>query len=98
MAEERRARRGASGSRDGIPDAPTHAGRPRVLVICDVRLYRDGLVQSLARHIGGATLDGTDASPASLAKAVALAPDAIIFDIANSGGLRTAKALAAHPP
>jgi DNA-binding NarL/FixJ family response regulator len=98
MAKERRSRR----STDALSDATPAAGaateaRPRVLVISDVRLYRDGLVQSLSRHLGDAVLGGADASAASLAEAVALAPDAIILDIAN-GGLNTAKMLALQLP
>jgi DNA-binding NarL/FixJ family response regulator len=88
---------------DALSDATPAAGAaakpwPRVLVISDVRLYRDGLVQSLSRHLGDAVPGGADASAASLAEAVAFAPDAIILDIANAGGLSTAKMLAAQLP
>src|SRR4051794_7013987 len=65
---------------------------PRVLVVSDVFLYREGLSASLTR----AGLDVLGAVPAALAEAQAVGADVIVLDVSVDGALRLARSLGAH--
>jgi DNA-binding NarL/FixJ family response regulator len=83
--------RGAvAGSNDGL--------RHRVLVLSDVRLYREGLVLSLSHH-SRVVLAGSDTiSAEALPRVTALKPEVIILDMASPGGLDFAKRVVANLP
>lgn len=65
---------------------------PRVLVVSDVFLYREGLSASLTR----AGLDVLGAAPAAEAEAQAPGADVIVLDASVDGALRLARSLGAH--
>ena len=65
---------------------------PRVLVVSDVFLYREGLSASLAR----AGLDVVGSAPAAEAEAQASGADVIVLDASIDGALRLARSLGAH--
>jgi DNA-binding NarL/FixJ family response regulator len=83
------------GNRTGIRADPGEA--PRVVIVSDVLLYREGLAASLAGdgrlHVVGAV--GVAEAPGALAD---LAPDAALLDAAMEGGLELARLLRAYHP
>jgi DNA-binding NarL/FixJ family response regulator len=73
--------------------APACPKRPRLYLLADVRLYRDGLVYILER--GGAfdVLGASDLSDQCVAQVAAHNPDGLVLDMGNSSGLDVAKRL-----
>ena len=69
-----------------------HERTPRVLVVSDVFLYREGLMASLAR----AGLDVVGAVSAAQAEGLASDVDVVVLDASINGALRLARSLAAH--
>ena len=70
----------------------------RLVVVADIRLYRDGIAQSLEAVPGieciGTAADGPDA----LTQASVLDPDVILLDMAMLASAATARALAEAAP
>src|SRR5439155_9160664 len=70
----------------------------RILIVGDIRLYRDGLAEILGRRFDVVgTAAGADET---LARADALAPDVVLLDLARASALDTLRALVAagSPP
>src|SRR5207244_13269866 len=70
----------------------------RILIVGDIRLYRDGLAEILGRRFDVVgTAAGADEA---LARADALAPDVVLLDLAMASALDTIRALVAagSPP
>src|SRR5439155_990331 len=70
----------------------------RILIVGDIRLYRDGLAEILGRRFDVVgTAAGADET---LARADALAPDVVLLDLAMASALDTIRALVAagSPP
>jgi two-component system, NarL family, nitrate/nitrite response regulator NarL len=61
-------------------------GAPRVYVVSDVRLYREGLISSLARQ-GGVEVVGAGSSDDILSQISALRPEVLLVDIAAHDSL-----------
>jgi two-component system, NarL family, nitrate/nitrite response regulator NarL len=78
----------SSGSRE-------HASRPRLFLLSDVRLYRDGLVYSLERRNLFDIVGASDLSDHSVAEIAGLEPDAVVLDMGEPRGFEVAKRLAA---
>jgi DNA-binding NarL/FixJ family response regulator len=78
--------------------ARDHAARPRLLLLCDVRLYRDGLVTSLQRRDRFDIVGASDLSDKSVEHAAAQNPDGVILDMSDSRGFEVAKRLIAILP
>jgi len=73
-----------SGRDPGSQRPPSHgqlAMRPRVYLVSAVRLYREGLIGSLAQH-GGLHLVGAGSCPEALDQIRCLTPDAMLLDMA----------------
>jgi DNA-binding NarL/FixJ family response regulator len=83
-----------AGAFSSVVSNPESGDRPRVVVVSDVRLYRDGLAASLARDGG---LEGAAALPAAGAPAAsaALAPDAVLLEASTDGALALARRIRA---
>ena len=73
--------------------APACPKRPRLYLLADVRLYRDGLVYILEH--GGAfdVLGASDLSDQCVAQVAAHNPDGLVLDMGNSSGIDVAKRL-----
>src|SRR5688572_12725645 len=86
-----------SGPHASLGPTPQHL-RPRVFIISDVRLYREGLSLNLTQD-GSLQVLGTF-GPSALAndQLKSQAPDAIIFDIKMRDGLQLARELHARWP
>ncbi len=70
----------------------------RVLVVAEIRLYREGLAQILSRS-NDITVVGTAARhEEAVASAVELTPDVVLLDMATSNGLDVARAVAHASP
>ncbi|MEY9697557.1 two-component system nitrate/nitrite response regulator NarL [Bradyrhizobium diazoefficiens] len=70
----------------------------RVLVLSDVRLYREGLVSSLSNH-PRICLAGSDTiSSGTLPRVIELRPEVVVLDMAGSESLDFAKLLSAQMP
>src|SRR5947208_6219958 len=70
----------------------------RILIVGDIRLYRDGLAEILGRRFDVVgTAAGADEA---LARADVLAPDVVLLDLAMASALDTIRALVAagSPP
>jgi two-component system, NarL family, nitrate/nitrite response regulator NarL len=91
----------ASGSMrfaDQVPARDLSRARARVVIVSDVRLYREGLLESLARQEAFDILGTADLSGAAVARVVGLQPEAIILDIGGSDSLALAKSLGISLP
>ena len=77
---------------------PEHSVRPRLFLLCDVRLYRDGLVYSLQRRNLFDIVGASDFSDQNVAQIIGLAPDAVVLDTAEARGFEVARQLAANLP
>jgi DNA-binding NarL/FixJ family response regulator len=69
-----------------------------VFLLSDVRLYREGLLSSLARQPAFEVLDAADLSRAAVARLVALRPDVIILDVGAPDSFALAKSLGISLP
>jgi len=86
----------AASAGDGRSDAGD--GLPRVLIVSDVRLYREGLAAALA-GLGRVSIVGAVAGPdLTLACLSRLGPDAVLLDMALSRCLDLPAALRTEPP
>lgn len=70
--------------------------RPRLFLLCDVRLYREGLVYSLERRNAFEILGASGVSDQSVLQITSLRPDAVILDMNHSHGFEVAKRLMAN--
>jgi len=86
----------AAAAERGVADKPGAANpRPRVFIVSDVRLYREGLSWNLTRE-GSLEVEGAfGPSVLALVSQPSQAPDAIIFDIAMPHALQLARELRA---
>ena len=72
---------------------PVSPKRPRLYLLADVRLYRDGLAYIL-EHCGAFdVLGASDLSDQCVAQVAAHNPDGLVLDMGNSSGLDVAKRL-----
>lgn len=76
----------------------TRGGKVRVFLLSDVRLYREGLLSSLARQPAFELVDAADFSRAAVARVHALRPDVIILDIGAPNSFTLAKSLGISLP
>jgi two-component system nitrate/nitrite response regulator NarL len=76
----------------------THGVEARVFLLSDVRLYREGLLWSLARQPAFEVLEPADLSKAALARLAVLRPDVIILDIGAPDSFALAKSLGISLP
>jgi two-component system, NarL family, nitrate/nitrite response regulator NarL len=74
------------------------AGAVRVVVMGDIRLYREGLRDLLARQERLDVLGEAADSESGIACARELRPDVVLIDLAMAGSLTTIRALAAADP
>jgi two-component system nitrate/nitrite response regulator NarL len=72
--------------------------KTRVFLLSDVRLYREGLLWSLARRQALEVLGAIDFSGAGLTQLVASRPDVIILDIGGPDSFALAKSLGMRLP
>ncbi len=70
----------------------------RILVVADIRLYRDGLVEILSREQELLVVGTADCAAGALAQAADLSPDVILVDQAMPESVPTVRALLAHRP
>jgi two-component system nitrate/nitrite response regulator NarL len=77
---------------------PAGGAKPRVFILSDVRLYREGLEGSLARQQAFDTLGTANLSGTAVARVVILQPDAIIIDIGAPDSFAVAKSLGISLP
>ena len=76
-----------------------HAHHPiRLLIITDVRLYRDGLAAALGARDGLEIVACAGTSDEAVRAALDFAPDLALLDMAMRDGLETVRALAKHAP
>jgi DNA-binding NarL/FixJ family response regulator len=66
-------------------------------VVSDVRLYRDGLTDSLGRHNSLAIVGTASTSDEAVAQAISLRPDVVIVDMAMPDSLGTVRCLKKVP-
>jgi len=80
---------------------PDSVGRaqawPRVLIVSDVRLYREGLALSLARG-GALEVVGAASSAEAIETTAALCPDAVLLDASLPHGLALSRAILRDAP
>ena len=67
--------------------------KARVFLLSDIRLYREGLLWSLARQPAFQVLEAADLSKATLGRLAAQRPDVIILDIGAPDSFALAKSL-----
>lgn len=80
-------------------EPPSALGRIRLVVISDVRLYREGLAAALARRDSIAVVGtATSCSADALDQVGALRPDVVIVDMATRDSLAGVRALATLAP
>lgn len=72
------------------------AKRPRLFLLCNVRLYREGLAYSLERRKAFEILGASGVSDQSVLQITMLRPDAVILDMSDSQGFEVAKRLIAN--
>ena len=77
-----------------VPDQP-RAGLIHVVVVSDVRLYREGLASGLARRTSINVRGATDHSHA-LSEIESLQPDVVVFDRRVRDGLEIVRAAGCH--
>ena len=77
-------RTGAPADASGSGTRP--ATRPvRVLIVADVRLFRDGLTELIGRHEGIEVVAGARSDEAPRLDLAALTPDVVLWDVAAQG-------------
>jgi len=73
-------------------------GRPRIFILSDVRLYREGM-SLLLGQVGALDLVGADAPPAAFAGIAKLAPDVVLLEASSDNALslsRHVRKIASH--
>ena len=70
----------------------------RVLVVANIRIYREGLTDALARVEQLAVVAGVSSLDAALQELRASRPDVVLVDMAMEAGLATARALLSAEP
>ena len=70
----------------------------RVLVVAEVRFYREGLAETLARHPGVAVVGTASGQDDTIAQARAIRPDIILLDTSAPDALRAVRTLTAQVP
>jgi two-component system, NarL family, nitrate/nitrite response regulator NarL len=78
--------------------APVKAPCIRLLILADVRLYREGMSQSLASKSGIAVTGAASNLDEAIDQARATSPDVIIVDMATRDSLSAVRALQKHLP
>lgn len=71
---------------------------PRVYILGNVRLFREGIASSLSRRPDLSVVGASDMSPTTLARLVEHNPDVIVLDLVTSGSMNIAKLLVRHLP
>ena len=71
---------------------------PKLFLLCDVRLYRDGLAYSLGRAGAFEVLGAANLSDDSVAEVVTRKPAGVVLDMGNAQGFEVAKRLKASLP
>jgi DNA-binding NarL/FixJ family response regulator len=69
-----------------------------ILIVSDIRLYRDGLAESLARHAGLAVVGTAAHADEAIRHAAALSPTVILIDHALPESLRTIRLISTVQP
>jgi DNA-binding NarL/FixJ family response regulator len=77
---------------------PASSSKPSLFIVSDVRLYREGLALSLARHPGATVIGATDTSPAAVTQMIEHKPDVVILDVGGSGSFEFARSLSVDLP
>src|SRR5687768_12842672 len=70
----------------------------RVVVVADVRFYRDGLAEIIARHPGCSVLGTASSRTEAVERVRELCPDILLLDAAMPEGLRAATEIASGSP
>ena len=75
-------------------------GRPmiRVLVVADVRFYREGLAETMARHPCVAVVGTASGRDDTIAQARAIRPDIVLLDTSTPDALSAVRVLTAQVP
>jgi DNA-binding NarL/FixJ family response regulator len=77
---------------------PGRGVKARVFLLSEVRLYREGLLSSLARQQAFEVLGAADMSNAAVARVIGLRPEVIILDISAPNSFPFAKSLGISLP
>ena len=72
--------------------------RPRIFLLSDVRLYREGLLWSLSRQEAFEVIGADDCSTRTLTYLVELNPEVVILDVAAVEAFATANTLSSRLP
>jgi two-component system, NarL family, nitrate/nitrite response regulator NarL len=80
------------------PDAALDGRQCRVFILCDVRLYREGIVACLSRRPNLFVVGSSDTSPTTLARLAHHSPDVIVLDLVTPASVNIARSLAEHLP
>jgi DNA-binding NarL/FixJ family response regulator len=72
--------------------------RPRIFLLSDVRLYREGLLWSLSRQQAFEVIGADDCSTRTLTYLVELNPEVVILDVAAVEAFATASTLSSRLP
>lgn len=70
----------------------------RVLVVGEVRMYREGLAKALAAEEGVAVTGTLERLPADAAELEALAPDVVLLDVSSPEALPAVRRVTASVP
>ena len=70
----------------------------RVLVVTDVRFYREGLVETMARHPGVAVVGTASGQDDAIAQASAMRPDIVLLDTSTPDALSAVRVLSSQVP
>jgi two-component system, NarL family, nitrate/nitrite response regulator NarL len=81
-----------------ILETSTSAGRPRIFIVSDVRLYREGLAWSLSQRLEIEVTGAAAPTAATLQEIGRLAVTAVLLDIAMSGVLDLAREIVRLAP
>jgi DNA-binding NarL/FixJ family response regulator len=79
-------------------DGAAQPAPPRIFVLSDVRLYREGIASSLSRRPTLSVVGASDTSLATLTHLVEHTLDVIVLDLATPGSIDIAKLLVQHLP